>query len=717
MPIPNPDFFASVPLQYVFRDKDTGDPLSAGVVLFFADPDFTVPKSVYQLTLLPDNTIQFVDIGNTLILSSIGTFVDDSGANLVPYYYPWTNAPESENKGEEELYFIKVYSSGGVLQFTLQEWPPNVGSGGSGGSGQVLSFNQITNPQFTVVNFIPDPTTGIYTYTTTGTMTVDIAPGWKLRTQGIGTISLKQLSLSDDIISEPPYALQIMSANTGGLSSVQLIQTITNSPRILASPENAGLSAISGYVTAASEAGTTATITMDYIPSDTGASQEQLFSKNTLSTGAYLPLFGSTTISTPISTADGSGYVDIVIDITVGTKVNISSVQLLQVENENVEPGFIQQSTQEQLSNMMWYYKPQLAYKPIPSYALGWDFAFNPGQQLGSSIAVSGLGNNMSRYIADQTIAFEEIGNVISYTIGNTGLSATTGTTSQVALIQYLPSNQAYELLSSPNLSVMIKGGFGSKGYVSLWWTTGSASGLSTTFNSNGSNYTSGTSLVTGLTDGIPTVAGTWTVIPNPTASIVGTTANMAAFDGTTSGPHALSGWLPPTTSSDIVNATYFAIVVSFTSIPTGAYHNINYITLNAGAIPTPPPPMNSAQTLQGLQFYYQKSFRPGVAPIYAVGTSNGEECFPQTSSTLGQDSLIPVDFYTPMIQAPTVNFYNPVASNGSAYNDSLSTTMGPTGAAFVDARKFLCSIQINTGVAGNLIMVNWTADARLGTY
>lgn len=715
MPIPDPNFFASVPLQYVFRDKDTGLPLSAGVVSFFSDPDFTIPKSVYQLSLLPDNTIVFVDIGNVLILSSIGTFVDDSGDNLVPYYYPWTNGPEDTDPGDEELYFVKVYSSGGVLQFTLQEWPPNVGGGGSGTSGDVLSFNLITNPQFTVVSYIPNPTTGIYSYTTTGTMTVDIAPGWAIKTVGIGTIALKQQSLSDDIVSEPPYALQITSVNTSTLTSVQLIQRLTNSPRILASPEDAGLAAISGYLVAASGVSSSVAISMQYIPSDTSASEVELFSDSTDATGSYTAMTGSAEIATPISTADGSGYVDIVIDIGVGSIVKISSVQLVQVATTSVTPAFEQQSTQQQLNGMMWYYEPQLAYKPIPSYTVGWDFAFNPCQQLGPNVPVSGLGANTSRYIGDQVIAFESVANVLSYSFSNGGLAAITGTGTQLALIQYLPTNIAYELIHAPNLSSMIKGSFGADGYVSMYWTTGSASGLTTAFSGTGTNQTSGTSLVTALTDGIPTIAAGWNVIENPLASAVSSTSNLAAFSGDITDAQPLTGWVAPAASSDVEMVTYFAIVVSFKSIPTGS-HNINFITLNAGKIPTYPAPLMSSQTLQALQTYYQMSFTPGTRPAYNVGTSKGEETFVQTG-TNPNSTIMPINFYTPFTNIPAIAFYNPAANNGSMYNESLSATMGTTTSAFIDIRKCVCSAVAGIGSVGNVLMINWTADARPGTY
>lgn len=723
MATPNPNFFASVPLQYVFRDKDTGEPLSAGVVRFYSDPEFTVPKSVYQLTLLPDNTIRFDDIGNTLILSSIGTFVDDSGNNLVPYYYPWTNDPSKANPGEPQLYFVKVYSSGGVLQFTLSEWPPNTGAGSASTSGQVLSFNQITNPQFTVVNFLANPTTGIYTYTTSGTMSVDIAPGWSIVTEGIGTISLKQLSISDNILSEPPYGLQIQSARTTDLSSVKLVQRITNSPRILGRPENDGLASIAGYLVASSTAGTTIPITMEYIPSDTSAAQATLFSDETLSTGTYKEMLGAATISTPMSTANGSGYVDIVIDIGINSTVNISSVQLVQVASTSVTPGFIQQSTQDQLNSMMWYYKPQLAYKPIPSYTIGWDFEFNPCQQLGPSVVLSGLGNNLSRYIADQTIVFEAVGNVTTYSFNDGGFHAAPTTTTQLALIQYLPTDQAYELIHAPNLSVQIKGGIGAKGYVSLYYTTGSASGLTTTLTADGTSYTSGNSLVTALNDGIPTVDPSWTIIENPLASKVSSFANhapFAAFDGlaTNDTIQSLTGWISPVTNLDIT-PTYFAIVVSFESVPTTNTGNIPYITLNAGNIPTPPAPMSKAQTLQALQYYYQKSFKPGVVPAYAVGLSNGEEVFVQTGTGGGAgDTIMPIDFYPPLIHSPSVIFYNPVNINGSCYNQSTLLDMGLTQAAYVDARKCICTVATGgAGSVGNIMMVNWTADARLGTF
>src|SRR5690606_27548529 len=129
----------------------------------------------------------------------------------------------------------------------------------------------------------------------------------------------------------------------------------------------------------------------------------------------------------------------------------------------------------------------------------------------GFSVAVSGLTANKSRYIADQTIAFESVGNVLSYSISETtGLTASTSSATQFALIQYLDARTAHELLGQ-RLSMQMKAGVSLAsssltGYVNLYWTADTALPVLTAATDN--------SLVSALTLGVPTTGnGTWNAV------------------------------------------------------------------------------------------------------------------------------------------------------------------------------------------------------------
>lgn len=86
---------------------------------------------------------------------------------------------------------------------------------GSGGSTPVdtvafASSNQVTNPQFALINF-GTPSSPTYTFTGTDPSPIQIGPGWFLDLAGTGTVTLTQVPLTSDTPtpSNAPYALQI----------------------------------------------------------------------------------------------------------------------------------------------------------------------------------------------------------------------------------------------------------------------------------------------------------------------------------------------------------------------------------------------------------------------------------------------------------------------------------------------------------------------------
>jgi hypothetical protein len=112
-------FFIEPSLQELFRDKDTGLPLSGGEIRFFRDKARTEPKPVYELSGTPEDPV-YVPLVNPLPLTGIGSTSDGFGNDIKIYYNPF------DEDGEVDLYYIEVYDSTGVLQFTRESWPQQI---------------------------------------------------------------------------------------------------------------------------------------------------------------------------------------------------------------------------------------------------------------------------------------------------------------------------------------------------------------------------------------------------------------------------------------------------------------------------------------------------------------------------------------------------------------------------------------------------------------
>jgi len=134
-------------LELYFVDKDSGLPLSAGKINFYSDINRSTPKSVFSLSGSPPN-YSYVDIGSQFILSGSGTFQDLDGNNIIPYGYPY------DANGNVELYYITVFSSTDVPQFTREAQPPGVTATNPEEEGLDIQ-NFIPNGQFLLHNNIP----------------------------------------------------------------------------------------------------------------------------------------------------------------------------------------------------------------------------------------------------------------------------------------------------------------------------------------------------------------------------------------------------------------------------------------------------------------------------------------------------------------------------------------------------------------------------------
>jgi len=145
----NPMYVLAPSLEMYFVDRDSGAPLSGGQVFFYTDtaPANRIPKAVYEIQGDAAN-YTYKALPNPVILSANGTFQDNNGNNVLPYYYPY------DADGNQELYYIEVYSSIGVPQFTRGAWPnPQAGITPQGDNSVI---NYIPNGQFLSHTDLPD---------------------------------------------------------------------------------------------------------------------------------------------------------------------------------------------------------------------------------------------------------------------------------------------------------------------------------------------------------------------------------------------------------------------------------------------------------------------------------------------------------------------------------------------------------------------------------
>lgn len=115
-------------LQEYLVDKDTGLPLANGIITFYQDTSRLTLKPVYKQTGSP-GSYTYVALSNPLILSSVGTTVDEFGNDIKIFYYPYDESDPDTNDPAVQTYYITVVSEDLEPQFVRENFPFIPGGG------------------------------------------------------------------------------------------------------------------------------------------------------------------------------------------------------------------------------------------------------------------------------------------------------------------------------------------------------------------------------------------------------------------------------------------------------------------------------------------------------------------------------------------------------------------------------------------------------------
>lgn len=198
MPGLNPQLVLAPSPQTYFVDKDTGLPLSNGSISFFQDIARTNPKDVYMLSGVAPN-YTYTSLGSTIALSAVGTTTDNMGNDIILYYFPFDGTPDNTTS-TVDLYFLQVFDSDNVEQFTREGWPNTTTTGGSADSPSFVNY--IPNGQFLIHSDI-ETNVGVLPNKITQASTVLAQGGWSFERPA--------LSSADDFVTFVPFAQAILN--------------------------------------------------------------------------------------------------------------------------------------------------------------------------------------------------------------------------------------------------------------------------------------------------------------------------------------------------------------------------------------------------------------------------------------------------------------------------------------------------------------------------
>lgn len=221
------------------------------------------------------------------------------------------------------------------LVYLIENYSPGSAGGVTPSAVNVATDNQVSNPQFALVNFESG-----YSQTAVSTQNIEVAPGWVLELTGTGNVSLAQTALNSTITnpSNAPYALRL---TLSGWSTAILRQRF-NQNGVLWSGKY-----VSSAVTARTETGS-ADISARLIDSK-GTVLGTVLTTTTVDT-TFTDWVGTKLL--PASSNDNtppSAYIDYQLILPGTVDIYVTSFQLIATSTEGYKPLFEQTSIDRQI--------------------------------------------------------------------------------------------------------------------------------------------------------------------------------------------------------------------------------------------------------------------------------------------------------------------------------------------------------------------------------
>lgn len=640
---------------------------------------------------------------------------------------PWSNPVQLSAAGTlQDIFFdpnlvyrIEIRTNLGNLTAPSQSDPlvwlvENYIPGGSGGitppitSGNLSSSNQITNPQFALINF-----NSPLVITVAGTYS--IAPGWDLVLGGAGNATITLLPINSVIPTNAPYVLEL---NLSGWTTQYLVQKFLQDGMLWAGK----------FVT------TSITARINGISKPLiGTLNDQ--SGNLISTLYNIPLVSTyfsynrnTAAALPASTnvsVPPNASVEYRITLPDNSDVSLTSIQILATDTA-VSLTYEQDTTARQIDHTFHNYKESILTQEKESILTGWDFPLNPWQfRATTSTNVAGNGE----YTADQTIVLTEEADSVTTSRGTTLPIGTFQVASiigqpqgKIAIVQYIDpktcANQWQEVLSallqikfttSQSTQVRVKIKLIQSGTLPITLSPISA------WNADNVD---------------PTFTAQWTNVLSPVSISVNDPAYLLtsamqelAFNSFT----ALANQTLSTATLGIV--IYTTSALSTVAVDTISIKNVSLVQ-NDVAIKTNS--LSYDETLRRCQFYYEKSYRNGVLPgaVTYIGSISGVAFSDATASFFepfnfyykSTKRTIPIITFYDVIDG-TINQFRIIGSGsnvivGTAAVPQADAVFIPTSTAGIDNAQYILrdTAVAYPGIAAAFAFTNiqYTLDARL---
>jgi hypothetical protein len=735
-------YFISAPLNQYFVDKDTGLPLSGGTLTFFRDKDRTTLtglKDVYELTGADPN-YDYTALPNPLTLSTAGTVVNNSSANVALYLRPFTAS------GELDLYYVVCRNSDGVEQWTRQAWP-NITAANDPTSDDYPIQNQIANPQFSR-DFLNNDFDTVFSVTAAAAEEYPIAPDWDLVITGTGSVTVRRNAIAgnDNVITSPPFVMDITVS--AGVTQCLLRQRFNKNSGIWTSTDTKDIY-LSTTILARNELAGSQTVQMFYTESTPAAGMPIEILTGSAVAGSYTLLKGSSATPIPASGNTNTGenaYAEVYISLAEGVRLRLSSIQVvptLSTAGQNFLDYDSNSSNREQ-ALMGDYYIPALERRTAKSMLQCWDFPKNPEQFTLASFT------NVPNYLIDQTLVQNGTANAITYArYQANGINCLQFTTDNFAdetflMCQYLEGADIKPLLEG-RMSVNVnawadRADVGCRVYLYRGSNAAAfpipsgivepAAPVANQYMLGSITTTAGANLgVYALADADPQRGQNWAEIgrnglgnPHFLLQTMAAPAELATYKH----DYGYSQY-EITDTAELNDTDKFAIIVTF-ACPTAITNvYVNSISLAPGDIATRPEPQSAQEVISDAQKYFETSLDAGLTwsgalvrqnSGWTIGYSAG------TSSVVGGLALLNPAKYNTEKRATPSRKIKPIEAGADGQVSNMGAMNFPGANETLGALLYEESTSATTHfgtpagtgwVGGTRIAFRWYADARIG--